>query len=317
MNVNELFIETNLPEPLSKDEVYNCFKRMKQGDMEARDKIINHNIKYVINLINKKYSNTLYDLEELVSIGLNSLVDSVDSFNINGKIQFEIYLESSIYFAISRFINKEKNHLNNISLETIKNEDNISIDSISNFTLEQKNIVKKIIEELPKQDKNIIIKYFGLIDKPITQQEIAKELGVSHQNISKIIKKILRNIKDELENNELINYKHEDKQNKQRKIKSIYELFNMYPREKINEMLSLLSDEEKKLIILRYGEDLDNPITSEKWDSKNRYQYYNILLPKMKLILLEETRGIIDYSLENLNQKKKKQLMSNSNEYYI
>lgn len=305
MNNRKIFLDTPLLHPLTCDELYNYFKKMEFGDTEARDKIINHNIGFVIDLVVRKYSNTPYDLDELISIGLNSLVDSVDTFNINGKIQFEIYLESSIYFAISRFINKEKNHLNNISLETIKNEDNISIDSISNFTLEQKNIVKKIIEELPKRDKNIIIKYFGFIDKPITQQEIAKELGVSHQNISKIIKRILRNIKDELEDNELINYKHEDKQNKQRKIKSIYELFNMYPREKINEMLSLLSDEEKKLIILRYGEDLDNPITSEKWDSKNRYQYYNILLPKMKLILSEETKGIIDYSLENLNQKKK------------
>lgn len=85
-----------------------------------------------------------------------------------------------------------------------------------------------------------------------------------------------------------------------KKLQTIYEYFNKYSREQIDEMLTKLTEEEKELISLRYGSDLDNPITSEKWDNEKKNQYYNSLLPKMKKLLANP-----DYVFRNKKSRTK------------
>ena len=70
MSDNYLFIDKNLPEPLENNELISCFMKMKEGSMEARDKIIVHNIKLVLYYVSKKFKSSKYDKRELASIGL-------------------------------------------------------------------------------------------------------------------------------------------------------------------------------------------------------------------------------------------------------
>lgn len=90
MNYSSLFIEQKLPDVLSDEEVYDCFKKMKNGDIEAREKIIIHNIRIVIYIASKfKYAS--YDMKELISTGFIGLIKSVDTFNISEGIKFSTY----------------------------------------------------------------------------------------------------------------------------------------------------------------------------------------------------------------------------------
>lgn len=87
MYYNDLFVDRNLPNPLNQKEVYTLFKKMMEGDLCARDKIIKHNIKLVIDIVVNKFSTSPYDLKELVSIGIIGLIKSVDTFDIS-RISF-------------------------------------------------------------------------------------------------------------------------------------------------------------------------------------------------------------------------------------
>lgn len=85
---NNLFIEADLPPVLNKKQINEYFKKYKEGDLEARNIIIIHNIKLVLNRVSLKYWNTLYDEKDLVSIGLIGLVKSVDTFDITKNFEF-------------------------------------------------------------------------------------------------------------------------------------------------------------------------------------------------------------------------------------
>ncbi len=326
MQFNDLFIDSKLPKPLKKEELYDYFEKMKIGDMAARDKIINHNIRLVISEVIKKFSNSPYDLKELVSIGLIGLIKSVDTFDTTKGIHFTTYSIRCINNEILMFMRKGKKYINNASLEQslgidkegneLKVEDTLS-DSDSDFVSEYEDnesykVIRNVVNNLPERDKNIIIKHFGFENNNIMKQsEIADELGISRSYVSRIIKRVLKDISIQLKVLGIIevsfNQKNKNKEKKvkgvkkmAKKLQTIYEYFNKYSREQIDEMLSKLTDEEKALIDLRYGSDLDNPITSEEWNKEKTNQYYGSILPKMKKLLANP-----DYVFRNKKVKTK------------
>ena len=318
MDYNELFIEDKLPDPLSQSELYSYFEKMKSGDTKAREIIIKHNIKLVFNQVMKRFYNIPYEKKELVSIGLIGLIKSVDTFDTSKKLQFATYSTRCIDNEILMFLRKGKKYINDDSLDrplnTDKDGNELSIedtlsDENSDFVsdYEQKEtfiIIRQLVEELPERDKEIITLHFGFInDKPLTQKEIADKLDISQSYVSRLITKILKRIKQQLRergivessSDEIIKTKKEktfrklvkEKGNEKmaRQLQSIYEYFKNYTREQVDEMLSKLTDEEKKLITLRYGEDLDNPTPSPEWTAEYQNKFYGNLLPKMKRLL--------------------------------
>lgn len=213
MKFDKLFIETNLPKPLEKEELNNYFEKMKLGDMTAREKIINHNIRLVMYEI-KKFSNTSYDLSELVSIGLIGLIKSVDTFDMSKGLQFTTYSGRCIDNEILMFLRKNKKYTNNISLDQTIGKDkddkelkvydtleDINSDFVKKYEdNESYKVIRNVINQLPERDKIIVMKHFGFInDKPMTQIEIANELGVTKSYISRVIKKVLKNVNVKLE----------------------------------------------------------------------------------------------------------------------
>ena len=196
-----------LPEPLSKEEerYVNMFLN---GDMTARDKLIEHNLRLVVFLA-KKYENTKIDLEDLVSIGTIGLIKGVNTYQNDKNIKLATYASRCIDNEILMYLRKTKKKRTEVSFE-----DSLSFDSEGNeLHLEDvlgtdDNIVTKPIEDeldkklmykevskLGKRDKEIIELRYGLNGKKeMTQKEVANMLGISQSYISRIEKKVIKKL---------------------------------------------------------------------------------------------------------------------------
>ena len=117
MFTSDLFIENKLPDILSKEELSEYFIKYRLGDYTARDKIIMCNIKLVLNEIFRKFFNSTYDKQELLSVGIIGLIKSVDTFDITKNYQFSTYALRCIDNEIAMFLNKEKKRDNDVSIE--------------------------------------------------------------------------------------------------------------------------------------------------------------------------------------------------------
>lgn len=327
MNYSSLFIEQKLPDVLSDEEVYDCFKKMKNGDIEAREKIIIHNIRIVIYIASKfKYAS--YDMKELISTGFIGLIKSVDTFNISEGIKFSTYSARCITNEILMFMRKEKKYVNDKSLnEPVRVDDDESeinyldcfIDNSVDIILdyekkESYEIIRKIINELQGIEKIIILKHFGFYEnRRMTQSEIAKEIGVSQSYVSRILKNVLIKISVELKELGIMEPSFSLSKKSHKRGCTLYDYFSEYTKEQIDIMLSKLTDEDRKLIFLRFGSDLNNPVRSNEWDKTLANQYYNRLIPKMKKILKKP-----DFVFENVSPElENKKEINHSDELEI
>lgn len=197
---DSLFV-TKVLEPLSQEEILINFQKYYNGDMEAREKIINHNIRLVSLIISRMNSNMVYNKKELFSSGCLGLINAVDTFNANKGYSFSSYAYACIKNEIMVFIKKEHKHINNSSLEEIIFKD--SGQTLGETILDDKvhleedyekaeiyGIVRQCVNELPYTEKRVVLLYYGFIDnKSYTQEEIGKILNYSKQYVSVILKK--------------------------------------------------------------------------------------------------------------------------------
>lgn len=162
-------------------------------------------------------------------------------------------------------------------------------------------IAREVVEELPNRDKEIIMLRFGFYDDKIyTQREIANKLNISPPYVSRIIKETVNKLGQILESKGVIelhskreNVKAKVEPKKMRKVKTIYEYFNDYTREQINEMLMKLTEEERSLVTVRYGENLDNPVSTKL--TKNQVnKFYGTLVPKMRRLLAKSKPTLVN-----------------------
>jgi len=197
-----------LPPPLSKEDELKYLVRAKAGDEEARNILIEHNLRLVVFLA-KKYENTKIDLEDLVSIGTIGLIKGVNTYQNDKNIKLATYASRCIDNEILMYLRKTKKKRTEVSFE-----DSLSFDSEGNeLHLEDvlgtdDNIVTKPIEDeldkklmykevskLGKRDKEIIELRYGLNGKKeMTQKEVANMLGISQSYISRIEKKVIKKL---------------------------------------------------------------------------------------------------------------------------
>ncbi len=199
-----------LPEPLSKDEEIKYVEKSMNGDILAREKLIEHNLRLVV-FLSKKYENTGVDLEDLVSIGTIGLIKGVNTYKLDKNIKLATYASRCIDNEILMFLRKNKRRKTEVSFE-----DNLSYDSEGNeLHLEdilgtendivtkglenetERKILYEEIEKLNPRDKQIMILRYGLFNhKELTQKEVATLLGISQSYISRIEKKVIRRIQN-------------------------------------------------------------------------------------------------------------------------
>lgn len=204
---------SSFPKPLSKKEEAQAIERMKNGDPDARALLIERNLRLVSHIVKKYYSKT-NDTDDLISIGTIGLIKAIDSFDADKNIRLATYAGRCIENEILMYFrNIRKNsgdvYLND-SLENDKDGNPLTIqDTISDSRdlaedLEKKvrwEKVSKIIENLEdEREKEIIILRYGLDNsEPLTQREVARRLNISRSYISRIEKKVLNDIKNQVE----------------------------------------------------------------------------------------------------------------------
>lgn len=199
-----------LPPPLSKEEEEYYLVMASDGDLFARDKLIEHNLRLVVFLA-KKYENTGVDLEDLVSIGTIGLMKGIKTFSMDKNIKLATYASRCIDNEILMFLRKNKRIKTEISFD-----ENLSFDAEGNeLHLEDilgtepdivtkpleddynKKIMMEEINKLSKRDREIIIMRYGLFNQEEkTQKEVADLLGISQSYISRIEKKVIRRLKN-------------------------------------------------------------------------------------------------------------------------
>lgn len=194
---------------IKEDELKENFKKLKKGDLKARDRIIKSNIRLVRHIA-KQYSTEGYDFEDLVSIGIIGLIKAVDTYDVTKNIKFSTYSSHCISNEILMGIRKN----NTINVQKVNIEDTLSCDFEGNELkyldiLEDKNsdFVTKIIDNylskellniidsLSEKEKELIMLYFGFDGNRYKQKEIAHILGISQSYISRMISNILKKIK--------------------------------------------------------------------------------------------------------------------------
>ena len=197
-----------LPPPLSKEEEVMYVEKSINGDINARNKLIEHNLRLVVFLA-KKYENTKIDLEDLVSIGTIGLIKGVNTYKLDKNIKLATYASRCIDNEILMYLRKTKKKRTEISFE-----DSLSFDADGNeLHLEdvlgtEPDIVTKNLEDdldrkilyqevnkLNGRDKEIIEYRYGLNGKKeMTQKEVATLLGISQSYISRIEKKVIKKL---------------------------------------------------------------------------------------------------------------------------
>ena len=209
---NEVFFvgaTDKLPPPLSKEEELAYLIKAQQGDEDARNKLIEHNLRLVVFLA-KKYENTTYDIEDLVSIGSIGLIKGINTYKVDKNIKLATYASRCISNEILMFLRKNKKKRTEVSLEEALNYDSegneLHLEDILGTDAElvpneyekkvDKEILNKEIESLNPRDKEIMTLRYGLNNTlEYTQKEVAEMLGISQSYISRIEKKVVKKLK--------------------------------------------------------------------------------------------------------------------------
>ena len=201
------------PKPLSAKEEREYLIKANSGDIEARNKLVEHNLRLVAHII-KKYYSSRNDQDDLVSIGTIGLIKAINTFDINKNIKLSSYASRCIENEILMYFRNLKKTSQDISLneaidmdkdgnplslfDVLSTDDNI-LDNI-NKKLNLKKIYEYIDSELDPREKQVIILRYGLNgEEPITQREVADILGVSRSYISRIETKALKNLRRKYE----------------------------------------------------------------------------------------------------------------------
>ena len=202
-----------LPPPLEKDEEVEYVIKAQQGDLNARNKLIEHNLRLVV-FIAKKYETNLETLEDLVSIGSIGLIKGINTYKIDKNIRLATYASRCISNEILMYLRKNKKRVGDISFEEALSFDSegneLHLEDIigTNEDVTYKeyerltdiSMLNKTIGELNDRDKQIMIMRYGLYNtKEYTQKEVASILGISQSYISRIEKKVIRKLKLHLE----------------------------------------------------------------------------------------------------------------------
>jgi len=212
MKYNDCFFvgaTDKLPPPLEKNIELQYIIKAQNGDIEARNVLIEHNLRLVVFLA-KKYENTGYDIEDLVSIGSIGLIKGINTYKIDKNIKLATYASRCIANEILMFLRKNKRKKIEVSLEETLNYDaegnelrledilGTEIDVVPKELEKQvdKELLNKELEFLDEREKEIMTLRYGLNNtSEYTQKEVAELLGISQSYISRIEKKVVKKLK--------------------------------------------------------------------------------------------------------------------------
>ncbi len=192
----------SFPPPLGREEERKLFEAMKKGDAQAREKLIEHNLRLVAHIV-KKYYTSCEEQEDLISIGTVGLIKAIDSFKPENGTRFATYGAKCLQNEILMYFRAKKKTQSEISInETIDTDkdgnpltymDIISVDDTIAEDIYTKNTAEKamkfINEQLDDRERQIIIMRYGLDgNEALAQREVAEKLNISRSYVSRIEK---------------------------------------------------------------------------------------------------------------------------------
>ena len=204
------------PDPLTKSEEEELLIKIANNDKNARNKLIEHNLRLVAHIV-KKYDNGKIDTDDLISIGTIGLIKGIDTFSNKNGAKLTTYAARCVENEILMYFRGDKKNSKNISLNESsgydKDGNEISFldilktpdpNYVEDIDLKDKiKLLYKYINILNDREKEIIIKRYGLFNtKELTQKEIAKEFNISRSYVSRIEKRALTKILREFIRNE-------------------------------------------------------------------------------------------------------------------
>lgn len=203
----------SFPKPLSEEEESEYIQRCKDGDTQARDLLIEHNLRLVAHIA-KKYTTSgriaSVDFDDIISIGSIGLIKAIDSFNSGKSARLATYAARCIENEILMYIRSSKKYSNDIFLQDpighdfdgneitvmdmVKSDDDPVPDEVSD-KIDITRMMRKIDEVLDEREREIIrLRYAVYGGEEMTQREIASMLGISRSYVSRIEKKALKKI---------------------------------------------------------------------------------------------------------------------------
>lgn len=211
--VNYISQTGSLPTPLTPEEEQLTVRKFLDGDEDARLKLIEHNLRLVV-YIAKKFDNTGVDMDDLVSIGTIGLIKAVGSYNPDKNIKLATFASRCIENEILMHLRKTSKTRSEISLDEPLNVDwegntlllsdilGTDADCVYNDveSSDECRILRNTFEKLPPRERQILSLRFGLYGKDeMTQKEIADMMGISQSYISRLEKKIVENLKKDMQ----------------------------------------------------------------------------------------------------------------------
>ena len=202
--------QQSFPPPLPPEEEKECFLRMKAGDTEARNRLIEHNLRLVAHIVKKYYAGSR-NQDDLVSIGTIGLIKAVDSFDVSNGTRFATYAGKCLQNEILMHFRSQKKLTNEVSIHEVIDTDKdgnpltyidvISSDDTIADDLDRRvksaKALRIIRENLSEREREIIVLRYGLNgEKTATQREIAEKLGISRSYVSRIEKSALDKISE-------------------------------------------------------------------------------------------------------------------------
>lgn len=200
---NEVF-----PDPLSKEEEEKYIKKMKEGDSEARNQLILHNLRLVAHIV-KKFETSGNDVDDLIGIGTVGLIKGIDTYSVEKKVKLTTYAAKCAENEILMYFRSNKKNAKNVSiydgvsydkegneitvLDVLKTKDPDYLEDI--YLKDNILLLRKYLNILSKRERKIINMRYGLEhEEEKTQKEIASALGISRSYVSRIEKRAITKI---------------------------------------------------------------------------------------------------------------------------
>lgn len=210
--------KNSFPKPLTREKEVEYIKRASNGDKEAVELLIKHNLRLVAHIA-KKYNN-YPDMDELISIGSIGLIKAINTYSLDKGTQLATYAAKCIENEILMMLRVNKKYRNNISLnepigtdkegneitllDLISLEENSVINDVENAIMVEK-LMDLIKNTLEKREYEIIKMRYGLNNMPaLTQREVAEKFNISRSYISRIEKKALEKIRKNINRNDVL-----------------------------------------------------------------------------------------------------------------
>ena len=203
----------SLPPPLTREEEEQAFKLLETDFAAARETLIVHNLRLVV-YIAKKFENTGVGLDDLVSIGTIGLIKAVNTFSVNRNIKLATYASRCIENEILMYLRKSSNRRQDASIDEPLNTDSdgnelLLMDVLTSDQAQvgeelernaERSALLAAVQALNPRERQIMELRFGLRDGvEHTQKEVADSIGISQSYISRLEKRIIKRLRQQIE----------------------------------------------------------------------------------------------------------------------